>query len=196
MREIQPIRTIEDLVNEVSEQVKRGGASDRDQIRNALSVVERFVVDCEDFPVDRFDPGESSYSRHLLYADPEDRFSLMCLVWRPGQGTPIHDHPSWGVLGVLHGRMRFVNYAHDEISGHRCLVPVETFVAAKGSVGTVYPPMVDIHRMENASREELAVTIHCYGCEIKEFYIYNAETAQRRIASAQYDSVLDLALHR
>jgi len=190
----QPIRTVEDLVRETQHQVERGGNSERNQIRGALSVIERFVIDCDDIPEDRFDCGEDGYARHLLYADPADRFSLMCLVWRPGQGTPIHDHPSWGVLGVLHGRIRFVNYAHDEIEGHRCLVPVETIIASAGSVGTVFPPMVDIHRMENASKDDLAVTIHCYGCEIKEFYIYNAETGQRRVTSSRYDSVLDLAL--
>ena len=89
--------------------------------------------------------------------------------------------------------MRFVNYGVDEVEGHRCLVPIETFIGAAGSVGTVFPPHVDIHRMDNCDRDEMAISLHCYGCEVKEFYIYNAETAERRVASAKYDSELNLS---
>jgi len=47
--------------------------------------------------------------------------------------------------------------------------------------------------MANADREEMAISLHCYGCEVKEFSIYNAETAEKRSASMAYDSVLDLS---
>jgi predicted metal-dependent enzyme (double-stranded beta helix superfamily) len=31
------------------------------------------------------------YRPHLLYVAPDGSFSVVCLVWRPGQKTPIHD---------------------------------------------------------------------------------------------------------
>jgi predicted metal-dependent enzyme (double-stranded beta helix superfamily) len=44
---------------------------------------------------------DDSYARHLLHRDRNNRFVVLALVWRPGQGTPIHDHSCWGVMGVL-----------------------------------------------------------------------------------------------
>jgi 3-mercaptopropionate dioxygenase len=40
---------------------------------------------------------------HLLHADPDGAFSVLGLVWRPGQTTRIHDHITWCVVGVLSG---------------------------------------------------------------------------------------------
>jgi hypothetical protein len=37
------------------------------------------------------------------------------------------------------------------------------------------------------------VTLHCYGCEVRQFYIYNAETGERRIETSRYDSELALS---
>jgi predicted metal-dependent enzyme (double-stranded beta helix superfamily) len=28
---------------------------------------------------------------------------VVSFVWAPGQGTPIHDHRVWGLVGVLRG---------------------------------------------------------------------------------------------
>ena len=43
------------------------------------------------------------YQQFLLYADPDDRFSVVSFVWGPGQSTPIHDHTVWGLIGMLRG---------------------------------------------------------------------------------------------
>src|ERR1700722_7303788 len=40
---------------------------------------------------------------HLLHAEPDGAFSILGLVWRPGQATRIHDHITWCVVGVLSG---------------------------------------------------------------------------------------------
>src|SRR5580698_10876014 len=43
------------------------------------------------------------YVSHLLHTEPDGSFSVCALVWRPGQVTPIHDHVTWCVVGVLQG---------------------------------------------------------------------------------------------
>ncbi len=56
----------------------------------------------------RADPNH--YARNAIYI-PEDRsLSLFALVWSPGQWTPVHDHGSWGVVGVLKGVLEERNY--------------------------------------------------------------------------------------
>ena len=190
---MDPIRTLPALVAEMSAIVERC-PGERDRIRGTLDAMSRFLPHALDTELATLPPGDAKYSRHLVHVDPDDRFSLLALVWRPGQGTPIHDHPSWGVLGVASGRMKFVNYGEEEIEGRRCLMPIESFIGSAGSVGTVFPPHVDVHRMANADPNEMAISLHAYGCEVKEFSIYNAETAECRPASSEYDSRLALQL--
>jgi predicted metal-dependent enzyme (double-stranded beta helix superfamily) len=43
------------------------------------------------------------YARHLIYDAPDRSLSLYAVVWLPGQWTPVHDHGSWGVVGVVEG---------------------------------------------------------------------------------------------
>ena len=38
-----------------------------------------------------------------LYVEPGGSFSIVALVWRPGQITRIHDHITWCVFGVIQG---------------------------------------------------------------------------------------------
>src|SRR5215204_3546126 len=45
----------------------------------------------------------STYAQHVLYVEPGGAFSIVAVVWRPGQVTPIHDHVSWCVVGVIEG---------------------------------------------------------------------------------------------
>ena len=33
-----------------------------------------------------------AYRSHVLHSEPDGGFSIVALVWRPGQVTPIHDH--------------------------------------------------------------------------------------------------------
>ena len=47
------------------------------------------------------DPG--GYQTHLMHAEPDGSFSVVAVVWRPGQVTPIHDHVTWCMAGVLQG---------------------------------------------------------------------------------------------
>jgi energy-coupling factor transporter ATP-binding protein EcfA2 len=51
-------------------------------------------------------PHPDRYQQYLLHCDSRERFSVVSFVWAPGQGTPIHDHRVWGLVGVLRGRKR------------------------------------------------------------------------------------------
>ena len=43
------------------------------------------------------------YRSHTLHVEPDGSFSIIGLVWRPGQITRIHDHMTWCVFGVIQG---------------------------------------------------------------------------------------------
>src|SRR3981081_2624202 len=43
------------------------------------------------------------YRSHTLHVESDGTFSVIALVWRPGQMTRIHDHLTWCVFGVIQG---------------------------------------------------------------------------------------------
>ena len=190
---MESISHLPDLIGAFEETIT-GEKNERRRLNSLVRVVENYCAGVTDEFLSQFEQSSQKYTRHLLHEDAEDRFSLLALVWKPGQGTPIHDHPSWGVIGVLRGRMRFTNYAPTTEEGQKYLIPVETFIGTAGSVGTVFPPAMDLHRMDNCSSDEVTVTLHAYGCLVKEFYIYSPETGERREASSVFDTVLEGAM--
>lgn len=102
------------------------------------------------------------YQQNLLYCDPLERFCVVSFVWGPGQETPIHDHTTWGLVGMLRGA---------ELSQSYQLVddkPVagETERLEPGEVVMVSPTVGDIHRVQNAFDDRPSISIHVYGGNI------------------------------
>jgi predicted metal-dependent enzyme (double-stranded beta helix superfamily) len=94
---------------------------------------------------------------HVLHAEPDGTFSVLGLVWRPGQSTRIHDHITWCVVGVLSG------IEHEELFDE-ALNPIGTRDNPPGEVGGFAPPG-DIHRIRNVG-DETAISLHIYGTDI------------------------------
>jgi 3-mercaptopropionate dioxygenase len=100
------------------------------------------------------------YRCHTLYVAPDGAFSIVGLVWLPGQVTPIHDHVTWCVFGVLQGVEHEELYVHE--GDHLLSVGVNDNLP--GDVSGFAPPG-DIHRVRNAG-DETAISIHVYGTDI------------------------------
>ena len=88
---------------------------------------------------------------------PDGAFSVLGLVWRPGQTTRIHDHITWCVVGVLSG------VEHEELFDD-ALNPIGVRDNPPGEVSGFAPPG-DIHRIRNVS-DETAISLHVYGTDI------------------------------
>jgi 3-mercaptopropionate dioxygenase len=112
------------------------------------------------------------YMSHLLHAEPDGSFSIVGLVWRPGQVTPVHDHVTWCVFGVVQGveyeELYAVEtgeeYAGAEDGGGEYLVKIGDNANQTGEVSFFAPPG-DIHRVRNAG-DRTAISIHVYGTDI------------------------------
>jgi len=128
---VPPISELPDLIGAFEETIVTE-KNERRRLNGLVRVVEDYCAGVSDDFLGQFGESSQKYTRHLLHADAEDRFSLLALVWKPGQGTPIHDHPSWGVIGVLRGRMRFTNYAPSTEEGQNCLVRSGTVAGTAG----------------------------------------------------------------
>lgn len=97
------------------------------------------------------------YAALNLHVEPDGSFSIVALVWRPGQITRIHDHGTWCVLGVIEG------VEHEELFDAELNVIGESDNHA-GDVSGFAPPG-DIHRVHNTT-DQTAISIHVYGTDV------------------------------
>ena len=97
------------------------------------------------------------YRSHTLHVEPDGAFSIIALVWRPGQRTRIHDHITWCVFGVIQG------VEHEELFD----ADLNLVGTSENHVGDVsgFAPPGDIHRVHNTF-DETAISIHVYGTDV------------------------------
>ena len=104
----------------------------------------------------------AAYRSHLLHVAPDGAFSVVALVWLPGQATPIHDHLAWCVVGVHEGAEHETRYG---LTPEGRLVETGTAVTFPGDVAGLLPPG-DIHRVHNVS-DRTAISLHVYGADLR-----------------------------
>ena len=136
----------------------------------------------------RSDP--AGYARNAVHVSDDGSLSLFVLVWLPGQWTPVHDHGSWGVVGVLSGVLEERNYmsVDGEIRsdhgirlrrGGGTLLP-------EGAVSTFVPNPDHIHVTGVPEDRAPATSLHLYGRNMNSFHIYDLATGSRRLVDVPH----------
>lgn len=97
------------------------------------------------------------YRSHTLHVEPDGSFSIIALVWRPGQLTRIHDHMTWCAFAVIQGVEREDLFDAD----------LNVIGRSDNHVGDVsgFAPPGDIHRVHNTA-DTTAISIHIYGTDV------------------------------
>jgi 3-mercaptopropionate dioxygenase len=108
-----------------------------------------------------------AYCQQVLFVDERARFSIVALVWRPGQRTAIHDHRCWGAVAVIQGSEHETLYALQTNETSQRLLPGRESVYPAGDVCAFAPPG-DIHRVQNPG-PGIAISIHVYGADIARY---------------------------
>ncbi len=148
---------------------------DAGRCRAVKRVLEETFAAGTDFLEARFlVPNPERYARRLVHRDPENRYTVLAMVWNTGQGTPLHDHAGiWCVECVYAGRIKVTSYNCHGGDPERDLVQFqqETVVhAGVGQAGALIPPF-EYHVLENAS-DQPTVTLHVYGGELDHCHIF------------------------
>jgi len=102
------------------------------------------------------------YTRHILYAHPQGLFTVMALVWRPGQYTPVHGHFTWCSYFIMEGDMHEEHFAWNPAT--QCATLHGYVDRPQGDAAASHAGMDQIHRLRNAS-DETAISIHVYGVD-------------------------------
>jgi predicted metal-dependent enzyme (double-stranded beta helix superfamily) len=122
------------------------------------------LVANDDWLPDAFaQPHPKYYQQYLLYADPLERLSIVSFVWGPGQKTPVHDHLTWGLVGVLRGRERATSYQKLADGTYKA---IGTGVLLPGQTTSVSPTIGDVHEVANDLHDQVSISIHVYGANI------------------------------
>jgi 3-mercaptopropionate dioxygenase len=101
------------------------------------------------------DPGH--HCTYTLHVELDGSFSVVALVWRPGQATRIHDHITWCAFAVIKG------IEHEEVFDAQLhLIGEQT--NHPGDVQALAPPG-DIHRVRNTGTTT-AISVHIYGTDV------------------------------
>lgn len=128
------------------------------------------------------------YQQYLLYCDPQERFCVVSFVWGPGQQTPIHNHTTWGLVGMLRGAE--ISESYEMRDGRP--VAGETERLEPGEVVMVSPDVGDIHKVWNACEDRASISIHVYGGDIGaiERNVFPADGGVKSFISGYSNSTL------
>lgn len=133
----------------------------------------------------------ASYTRNLIYDAPDNSLSLYSIVWLPGQWTPVHDHGSWGVVGVVEGVLEersYVRLSPDRDADAQIeLTRGGTVLLRHGAVTSFVPNPDHIHVTGVPLERPRAVSLHLYGRSMSDFNIYDVEARTRRRISVAHN---------
>ena len=126
----------------------------------------------------------SGYARNLIYKASDESLSLYALVWLPGQWTPVHDHGSWGVVGVAEGVLEersYVRLSPDRGADEGIELARGGIVLLRSGAVTSFVPNPDhIHVTGVPAGRPRAVSLHLYGRMMSSFNIYDVAAGTRR----------------
>jgi len=120
---------------------------------------------------------EHKYTRNLVDIG-NGKFNLLILCWGPGTGSSIHDHTdSHCFVKVLQGQLLETRFAWPDEEGEPM---VETGSELYGDNGVTYiSDKIGLHRMENPSHSDPAVTLHCYIPPFDSCYVFDQRTGHK-----------------
>lgn len=131
----------------------------------------------------RGDP--DGYARNLIFSGADGTLSLFTLVWAPGQWTPIHDHGTWGVVGVVEGVLEEQSFTRVDAQAGQDrddgieLSPGGLVLLPPGGVSTFVPNPDHIHETGVAPEREPTLSLHLYGRVLNDYHVYDRMAGTR-----------------
>lgn len=156
---------LRDFVVATTRNVERVPGDEPAQLAATTPLLQELVSKDDWLPDDYAAPDPKFYRQYLLHADPLGRFSIVSFVWGPGQRTPVHDHRTWGLVGILRGAEISTPYEPAPGGGWRAGPPERL---EPGRVVAVSPSIGDVHQIANAYDDRVSISIHVYGGNIGE----------------------------
>ncbi|MYF71040.1 MAG: cysteine dioxygenase [Proteobacteria bacterium] len=160
-------------------------------VRTLVPQMRELLQVAPDFLEPRHRQGSpDGYSRNLVFAGDDDALSLFTLVWAPGQRTPIHDHGTWGVVGVVEGMLEEQSFVRidSDAAAHPDegieLTPGGFVLLPPGAVVTFLPDPDHIHETGVPANRGPTLSLHLYGRFLNAFNVYDRVAGTRKLIQA------------
>jgi len=132
----------------------------------AKASLRGYLCEPELLNISHKEASDHTYRRHLLYAAEDRSFSILAIVWNPGQCTPIHGHTAWGAAGVHTGNPYCESFTNYESAPQVLSLRSEMKMRLHpGDIATVEPGIDDAHRIGNDTISR-CITVHVYGRDL------------------------------
>ena len=140
------------------------------------STLKTLIAHDDWLPLEYAKPVPERYQSYALYVDPKARYSVISFVWAPGQGTAVHNHTVWGLVGVLRGAELCEEFP---APGMGLMQSTHQHKLMRGEVDRVSPTIGDWHKVKNAVAGETTVSIHVYGADIGRVHRHYWDAAKQ-----------------
>jgi 3-mercaptopropionate dioxygenase len=117
-----------------------------------------------ELPADKVQPDPERYVMYPLHVAADGSFSIASAVWNVGQGTPVHGHETWGVVGIYSGvevETQYAKPAQPDVP----LVQEGVHEWGAGEVTVCCTTDDDVHQVR-CGGDVPVVGIHVYGADI------------------------------
>lgn len=159
--------TIAEFVDAAKEAVSFANG-DRQRVVDTLKPLAEKVVWDDGLFDERYraEP-EGGRPRYLYHTEQDGSLQVYVVEFAPGMPTPVHDHLTWGLIGVCGGSQKTARYQRvDDGSNpeHADLRLIEERVLDRGAVYPLLPPN-DIHRIETVG-DRPSYSLHVLGVDL------------------------------
>ncbi|MFE5706792.1 hypothetical protein [Rhodococcus koreensis] len=155
--------TLDDFTSEVGTLVT-SGLNEHPLTEQVATRLRKLLAGGLDLPPELVAPRADKYVMRPLYVAPDGSFSVAAAVWGVGQGTPVHGHETWGVVGIHSGIELETRYSKPEGDG-KPLVAAGQESWGPGEVTVCCTTDDDVHTV-SCGGDTPCVGIHVYGADI------------------------------
>ena len=145
-----------------------GGAADREAAVRELEPLLQAALWGPGWTDDEYATTVDGRPGYRYYVNDDGSLHVYGVLFRHDRPTPVHDHVTWGIIGVQSGEQRTTRYLRrdDGSTPGRCSVELSADgVLTRGATYPLLPPH-DIHRIEVVSPGE-GLSIHVLGADLK-----------------------------
>lgn len=172
---------LDDLCKELGEVFK----NDSVNIEEVKTLMESYKGNPKDWKkFAKFD--QHRYTRNLV-DEGNGKYNLMILCWNENQGSSIHSHSkSHCFLKVLSGIVKEELYEWPQESEEEAEMHKKAEEVYKENSVTYINDSIGLHRMENVSHSDKAVTLHLYSPPFRTCKTFDERTGHMAIAQMTF----------
>ncbi|CAI9611844.1 unnamed protein product [Staurois parvus] len=152
-------------------------SSDKVNIEEVQNIVESYESNpLEWMKYAKFDPYR--YTRNLV-DEGNGKFNLMILCWGEGHGSSIHDHTnSHCFLKILQGNLKETQYEWPQKKSNGAMIKTSEGVLKLNQCAYINDS-IGLHRVENPSHTEPAVSLHLYSPPFDHCQTFDQRTGHK-----------------